>query len=92
MAATVLEQAKQELIAVPPHAREAALLARLVVALPPSKIPVIRRLLFDAVRDLRTKFQPKQGAGKDLEQDCERWAVTVAFAPVTLPRDLRSGR
>jgi DNA-binding transcriptional ArsR family regulator len=86
VAATVLEQTKQELVAVPPHAREPALLARLVVALPPSKIPAIRRLLFDTVRRLGTKYRSSDGVGKGLGQDSERWAVTVAFTPVTSRR------
>jgi hypothetical protein len=92
VAATVLEQTKQELVAVPPHAREPALLARLVVALPPSKIPAIRRLLFDTVRKLGTKYRSSDGVGKDLQRDCERWAVTVAFTPVSRVKGLRSGR
>jgi DNA-binding transcriptional ArsR family regulator len=83
VAATVLEQTKQELVAMPPHAREAALLGRLVLALPPSKISAIRKLLFDTVRKLGTRYRSSAGVGKDRDQDCERWAVTVAFAPVT---------
>ena len=87
VAATVLEQAKQELISRPAGAKEAALLARVVLALPPSQIPAIRKRLFDAVQSLRRKSQ-RSGAGstpKKSAQDCERWAVTVAFAPVTAP-------
>src|ERR1041384_1077424 len=37
--ATVLEQAKQEIISLPRGAKEAALVARMVIAAPPSKIP-----------------------------------------------------
>lgn len=76
--ATVLEQAKQEIIARPAGAKEAALLARLVVAAPPSKIPAIRQRLFDTVQSLREEFQLGDGTASE---DCERWAVTVAFAP-----------
>jgi len=83
VAATVLEQAKQEIIALPHGAKEAALLARLVVAAPPSKIPAIRKRLFDTVQSLRGEFH-LDDATKD--NDCERWAVTLAFAPVaTVP-------
>jgi DNA-binding transcriptional ArsR family regulator len=79
VAATVLEQAKQEIIALPRGAKEAALLARLVVVAPPSKIPAIRKRLYEIVQALRSEFHP----GDDSPQvDCERWAVTVAFAPV----------
>ena len=79
VAATVLEQAKQELLAVPAGAKEAALLARLVVAAPRSKIPAIRKRLFDTVRRLGKEL--KQPDSKS-EAECERWALTVAFAPV----------
>src|SRR4051812_28676001 len=43
LAATVLEQAKQEIMTVPTGAKQSALLARLVVAAPPKKIPAIRK-------------------------------------------------
>ena len=79
VAATVLEQAKQEIMSLPFGAKEAALLARLVVVAPPSKIPAIRKRLFETVQSLRGEFQ-LDDASK--EGDCERWAVTVAFAPV----------
>jgi DNA-binding transcriptional ArsR family regulator len=79
VAATVLEQAKQEIIAIPVGAKEAALLARLVVSAPPSKIPAIRRHLVNAVQSLREEFELGDAAKDDA---CERWAVTVAFAPV----------
>jgi DNA-binding transcriptional ArsR family regulator len=80
VAATVLEQAKQEIISLPSGAKEAALLARLVVAAPPSKIPAIRKRLFETVQSLRGEFHLDD---KIQDADCERWAVTVAFAPVT---------
>ncbi len=82
VAATVLEQAKQELMSRPAGAKEAALLARLVLAVPPSKISAIRKRLFDAVQSLRSESQRSRGGStaKKSEQDCERWAVTVAFA------------
>lgn len=81
VAATVLEQAKQELVSMPPGAKEAALLARLVLAAPSAKIPAIRKRLFDTVQSLQRQLRK---AGVD-EKDCERWAVTVAFAPVRPP-------
>ncbi|HKE92357.1 MAG TPA: winged helix-turn-helix domain-containing protein [Gemmatimonadales bacterium] len=87
VAATVLEQTKQELVTMPPHAREAALLGRLVLGLPSSQVPVIRKLLYDTVRKLGAKFRSEG------EKDCERWAVTVAFAPVTpRPESTRRAR
>jgi len=84
VAATVLEQAKQEMLSRPAGAKEAALLARLVLALPPSKIAAVRKRLFDTIQSLRTEFPSTD--------DCERWAVTVAFAPVTAPRAPRARR
>jgi DNA-binding transcriptional ArsR family regulator len=78
VAATVLEQAKQEIVSVPAGSKEPALLARLVIAVPRSKIPALRKRLYDTVQSLRTE-SPRS------EQDCERWAVTVAFAPVKAP-------
>jgi predicted ArsR family transcriptional regulator len=84
VAATVLEQAKQEVMSLPAGAKEPALLARLVVAAPRAKIPAIRKRLFDTVQALRRAFQSGAGTSTKTE-DCERWAVTVAFAPVRAP-------
>ncbi|HKC40659.1 MAG TPA: winged helix-turn-helix domain-containing protein, partial [Gemmatimonadales bacterium] len=72
VAATVLEQAKQELMSRPAGAKEAALLARLVLALPPSKIAAIRKRLFDAVQSLRSESQRSRGGStaKKSEQAC----------------------
>ena len=83
VAATVLEQAKQELLSsgAGRRGREPALLARLVIAVPRAKIPAIRKRLFDTVQSLRSKMSHAGQA----ERDCERWAVTVAFAPVAPP-------
>jgi predicted transcriptional regulator len=77
VAATVLEQAKHELVSMPAGAKEAALLGRLVVNASPSKIRAIRKRLFNAIQSLK-----REGKGGDAGNDCERWAVTVAFAPV----------
>ena len=79
LAATVLEQAKQEILAMPPGAKEAALLGRLVVNTPRSRLPAIRKRLFAAMQSLKKELV-KEG------KNCERWAVTVAFAPVRAPR------
>lgn len=79
VAATVLEQAKQEVLAMPAGAKEAALLARLVVNTPRSQLAAIRKRLFGAIQSLKGEVATE---GKD----CERWAVTLAFAPVQTPR------
>jgi len=82
VAATVLEQAKQELISRPAGAKEAALLTRLVVATPPSRIPAIRKRLLDIVQTMRGELQVDDRADSPAA-DCERWALTLAFAPRT---------
>lgn len=92
VAATVLEQARQELLAIPPGAKEVALLTRLVVVARPAKIPAMREWLFDAVRRLRTEFQLDDPADQGSDTDCERWALTLAFAPVRPPTETRRRR
>jgi len=69
---------------VPAGAKEAALLARLIVSVPRHKIAAIRKRLYQAIQSMRTEFGPEDDAGPDTT--CERWAVTLAFAPVTKPR------
>jgi hypothetical protein len=90
VAATALEQAKQEIMAIPPNAAQAALLTRLIVVAPAAKIPEIRRWLFESIRQLSERFALSGDLTPDGTADCERWALTLAFAPVTGPR--RSGR
>jgi DNA-binding transcriptional ArsR family regulator len=77
VAATVLEQAKHELLAIPPGAPEAALLARLVLLTPRSKIAKVRKRLYEVVQGLGKEFRSAAA-----DHDCQRWAVTVAFTPV----------
>ena len=92
VAATVLEQARQELLAMPFGAKEAALLTRLVVVAPPAQIPAIRRWLFDAVQRMRTEFELDDPSSDTSEQQCERWALTLAFAPVRPPAEEKQRR
>jgi hypothetical protein len=92
IAATVLEQARQEMLAMPFGAKEAALLTRLVVVAPPAKIPEIRQWLFDAVQRMRTEFELQDSSNKASEEECERWALTLAFAPVRPPAETRKAR
>ena len=84
LAATVLEQAKQEIVSVPPGAKEAALLARLIVAMPRRRIAEVRKRMYQAIQSMREEFGPEDDAAP--AADCERWAVTLAFAPVVTPR------
>jgi len=92
VAATVLEQARQELLAMPFGAKEAALLTRLVVVAPPAQIPAIRQWLFDAVQRMRTEFELDDPSSDTSEQQCERWALTLAFAPVRPPAEEKQRR
>ena len=87
VAATVLEQARQELLAMPFGAKEAALLTRLVVVAPSAQIPVIRQWLFDAVQRMRTEFELNDSSADKNEEHCERWALTLAFAPARPPAE-----
>jgi hypothetical protein len=85
VAATVLEQAKQEVLAIPAGAPEPALLSRLVVVARPSEIPAIRKWLAAMLQQLRTEFELDDGSVRGGESACERWAVTLAFTPVSGP-------
>jgi hypothetical protein len=84
LAATVLEQAKHEVMSIPAGAKEAALLTRLVIVAPPSKIPTIRRRLFEAVQSMKEEFSAKDDE-KAPPDNCERWALTLSFAPTAAP-------
>ena len=92
VAATALEQARQELLAIPFGAKEVALLTRLVVVAPPTRIPAIRQWLFDAVQRLRAEFELDDPSADGSTQHCERWALTLAFAPVRPPVEDRKRR
>src|SRR6185503_6532226 len=56
VAATILEQARQELMNVPAGDNAAALLARMVVSAPRQLMPVIRQRLQDSVMSLQKEF------------------------------------
>jgi DNA-binding transcriptional ArsR family regulator len=92
IAATALEQARQELLAMPFGAKEAALLTRLVLVAPAAKIPVMRQWLIEAIQRLRTEFEVDEGAAEPSDEQCERWALTLAFAPVRPPAETRRRR
>lgn len=92
VAVTVLEQARQELLAIPPGAKEAALLTRLIVVASPSQIPKIRAWLLGAVERLRTEFELDDESPGTSQDQCERWALTLAFAPVRPPAEPKRRR
>lgn len=83
VAATVLEQAKLEIMTAAADS-EPALLARIVVSAPPAMIPVVRRRLYDAIHAIREEIESHDTRTTSVE-DAERWAVTVAFSPVAPP-------
>src|SRR6478672_7036762 len=56
VAATVLEQARQEVLAIPRGAKEPALLSRLIVVAPATQIATIRQWLIEALQRMRTEF------------------------------------
>jgi hypothetical protein len=85
VAATVLEQARQEVLAIPAGAREAALLTRLVLVVTPTEIPRVRKWLFETLQRMRTELELDDDSSAGADSACERWAVTLAFAPASGP-------
>ena len=82
VAMSVLEQARQEVVAaMQRRGEEPALLARLVVVAPPERIDELRKRLHHVVRDVQREFASDEGAPADVAH--ERWAMTMTFAPVT---------
>jgi len=81
VAMTVLEQARQEVLAaMQRRGEEPALLSRMVIATSPDRIPALRRRLHDVARDITREFACDAGDGA--EKSVERWALTMTFAPV----------
>src|SRR5262245_32400330 len=74
-ALTILEQSKQEMLGAMTRGGETPLLARILVAAPPSTMQAVRQRLVDVINDLRRDTSEDNAA-------VERWAVTLAFAPV----------
>lgn len=87
VAATALEQAKQEIMAIPAGAKEPALVTRLVFVAHAAEIADIRTRLMETVQAMRNELHKEDISP---EPDCERWALTLAFAPVAAPRRPRS--
>jgi DNA-binding transcriptional ArsR family regulator len=82
LAMTVLEQARQEMMrAVMPGAQEGPLLVRLMIAAPAETMPVFRSRLLAAVKDIQRELAGDNTA--ESTEACERWALTLAFAPAS---------
>ena len=90
VAATVMEQARQELLAPPRTGEEPPLVVRLVTAGPPAMIAKIRQRLYGVVEEIRREFSCDDEAASGASEN-DRWAVTMAFAPVW-PRRPARGR
>lgn len=81
VALTVLEQARRELAAAPREGLDLApLVARLVVRVPPGRIPKLRKRIYDAIREATSDCRPADSVESGSTDT--RWALTLAFAPV----------
>jgi len=87
VAMSVLEQSRQELVAaMQRHGAERALLGRTVVVVPARRVRELRKRLYEMLQDVTREFErDRAGAGTDRDDDGERWAVTLTFAPVSPP-------
>jgi hypothetical protein len=78
----VLEQSQQEVVAAMALANAELLrLARLVLVAPPRQIHALRQRLLAVVKDVQRDFHCEEEGEKT--DDCDRWAMTITFAPVT---------
>jgi len=81
VAMTVLEQSRRELAnAMTQRRAEAPLVARLVMSAPPAVMPEVRRRLYGFLKEIQTEFDC--GDANTANEDYERWAMTLSFAPV----------
>ena len=91
-AATVFEQARQDLFAgmrdLKRHPETAPMLIRMLVAATPEKAASLRRRLIDLLKELRAEDAAavKKGAAAKRDPRVERWSVTIAFARSWPPR------
>jgi DNA-binding transcriptional ArsR family regulator len=87
LAATVFDQAKQELLGVGPG-QEPSLLGRMVIPIPPNRVHAVRQRLYKRIRALVAELAPATD-GSSRDTDCERWALTFALTPVSTSRSRR---
>jgi len=83
LAMALLEQSRQEVLtALSTKGSEAPLVARLVVVAPADRERELRKRLYDMVQEIQREF----GDETDVpDERCERWAMTVTFAPCDAP-------
>jgi len=82
VAMTVLEQSRQEVMkAMTTPGGEPPLLARLVMVAPAARERALRARIFEFVKEVQRDFSSDESAAPD-DAECERWAMTVTFAPV----------
>lgn len=83
LAMSVLTQTRQEMVeAMAIRGRERPMLGRIVVVAPAAQLSVLRRRLFNMLKEIREEFEgedPNLGAAAEVE----RWALTLTFAPVS---------
>jgi DNA-binding transcriptional ArsR family regulator len=86
VAMTVLEQSRQEVMNAMSRSRaaEPPLLARMVMVAPPARMPEIRRRLYEFVLQIQADYTCDERV--TIDDDYERWAMTMTFAPVTPSR------
>ena len=83
IAMTVLEQSRQEVLnAMTRLGGEPPLLARLVMVAPAEREHELKMRIFQFVKDVRREFHVEENVVPGDEASCERWAMTVTFAPV----------
>jgi DNA-binding transcriptional ArsR family regulator len=84
VATTVLDQSRKEIdTAIAQPGAEPPLIARVVMSAPPAMIPEIRQRLYVFLKDLKQEYT---GDTIAVVEACERWAMTLTFAPATPPR------
>ena len=80
VAMTVLEQSRREVVNAMGQPGEPPFVARLVMPAPHSMIPEARRRLYGFLKEIQTEFKCDEPASNDDQN--ERWAMTLTFAPV----------
>jgi predicted ArsR family transcriptional regulator len=82
VAMTVLDQTRREVVsALARDAAEKPLLARMVLSADPRRMPAIRKRISEMIASLQRELECEPD-GEPVMDGHDRWAVTLAFAPV----------